>query len=389
MNALMLHNFYQQPGGEDQSFLAEVDLLRRKGHFVDTFTTHNDGIKAMNPLAVAAKTLWNRDTCRQLDALFQRTCYDIAHFQNTFPLISPAAYYVAKAYGVAVVQSLRNYRLMCVNALFFRDGRVCEDCLGKTVAWPGVLHGCYRNSRAASAVVATMNAFHHLRGTWAHMVDVYIALTEFSKQKFIEAGLPANKIVVKPNFLVQDPGVGAGTGNYALFVGRLTPEKGIMTLLKAWKAIGKRLPLKIVGDGPLKNEVLKASEQQEGVDWLGLQHPNQVLHLMGEACFVIFPSEWYETFGRVAIEAFAKGTPVVAANIGAIAEIVHHGKTGLLFRPSDASDFAAQVEWLLSHPNEQKQMRQAARAEFEAKYTAAANYEMLQHIYQLAIDRAR
>lgn len=385
----MVHNFYQQSGGEDQVFQAEMALLQARGHRVNIYTAHNDTLNGMGAAVMAAKTLWNRHTYQQLDDLCYRGRYDVAHFHNTFPLISPAAYYAVKHHGIAVVQSLHNYRFTCLNALLFRDGRVCENCLGKKVAWPGVLYGCYRNSRAASAVVAAMNAVHRLRGTWAQMVDVYIALTEFSKQKFIEAGLPTSKIVVKPNFLAQDPGVGAGTGNYALFVGRLSPEKGIDILLKAWQVIDKRLPLKIVGDGPLRDSVLKACERMVGAEWLGRKQPADVWHLMGDATVLVLPSQWYEGMPRTIIEAFAKGTPVIASQLGGMQEMIEPRKTGLLFRLSDASDLAAQVEWLLSHPNEQKQMRQAARAEFEAKYTAAANYEMLQHIYQLAIDRAR
>src|SRR5205814_1104988 len=162
----------------------------------------------------------------------------VAHFHNTFPLISPAAYYAARAEGVGVVQTLHNFRLLCPNALFFRDGKVCEDCLGRPVAWPGVVHGCYRGSRAASAATAVMTAAHRALGTWRTAVDVYVALTEFSRQKFIAGGLPAEKIAVKANFVYPDPGPGAGAGGYAVFVGRLSAEKGVETLLAAWRPLG-------------------------------------------------------------------------------------------------------------------------------------------------------
>lgn len=390
MRITVAHNYYQQPGGEDASFEAEVALLRAQGHHVATYTAHNDAIGAMNPLAVAGKTVWNRDCYRSLDTLFRRGSFDVAHFQNTFPLVSPSAFYAAKANGVAVVQSLRNYRLICVNGLFFRNGRVCEDCLGKQVPWPGVVHACYRDSRAASSVVGGMLAFHGLRGTWSNMIDVFIALTEFSRQKFIEAGLPAEKIAVKPNFVTPDPGVGDGGGKYALFVGRLSPEKGVGTLLKAWEAIGSRLPLKIVGDGPLMDTVKRAAERSRGaVSWLGRKAPAEVYALMGDAALLVFASEWYETFGRVAIEAFAKGTPVVAAQFGAITEVVRHGDTGLHFHPGDADSLAAQVDWVLSHPSELARMRRSARAEFESKYTAAHNYQKLIEVYQRGLDHHR
>jgi glycosyltransferase involved in cell wall biosynthesis len=214
------------------------------------------------------------------------------------------------------------------------------------------------------------------------MVNTYIALTEFARQKFIQGGIPPEKIVVKPNFVSPNPSQGEGKGGYALFVGRLSPEKGLETLFTAWEKIGERLPLKIVGDGRLADRVASASKRLRGVEWLGRQSKEQVRSLMKEAQILVFPSEWYETFGLVAIEAFAKGTPVVAANIGAIAEVVESGRTGLHFRPSDPEDLASQVEWVLTHPTELAQMRREARSEFMAKYTAEQNYQMLMDIYE-------
>lgn len=209
-------------------------------------------------------------------------------------------------------------------------------------------------------------------------------LTQFARQKFIQGGFPAEKIVVKPNFVHRDPGVGTGSGGYALFVGRLSVEKGLDTLLAAWEELGTQLPLKIVGDGPLADRVIKAAEKLESVEWLGRKSMAEVYNLMGEATVVIFPSKWYETFGRVAVEAFAKGTPVIAANIGAIAELVEDGRTGLHFQPGNAVDLATQVEWALAHPQELATMRQEARKEFETKYTAKENYRQIMEIYNLA-----
>jgi glycosyltransferase involved in cell wall biosynthesis len=388
MNVLMGHNYYQQSGGEDHSFASEASLLEGRGHHVKRYTVHNDRIKEMNPLHLSHKTLWNHDTYRNLREIFSRSEFSIAHFQNTFPLISPSAYYAARDAGVPVVQSLRNYRISCVNGLFFRDGHVCEDCLGKFAPWDGVLHGCYRDSRAASGVGAGMLAFHKLRRTYQEMVDAYIALTEFSRQKLVEAGLPAEKIVVKPNFVHPDPGIGRGRGQYALFVGRLSEEKGLSTLLAAWGRIGGRLPLKIVGDGPLGDVVAESAQSLDGVERLGRKDLREVYELMADAVVLIFPSECYETFGRVAVEAFAKGTPVIAANLGGIGEIVEHGRTGFHFEPGNVDDLVAQVERVLSNGSALGPMRQAARAEYEAKYTAERNYEMLAKIYERAMAGA-
>jgi len=260
--------------------------------------------------------------------------------------------------------------------------------MGKAVPWPGVVHECYRGSLAASGVIATMLTVHRAMRTWTEMVDVYVALTEFARSKFIEGGLPAAKIVVKPNFVAPDPGRGQGGGGYALFVGRLAPEKGTGTMLAAWERLGTRIPLKIVGDGPLRDRVAGAAGRSN-VEWLGHRPVEEVHALMGKADMLVFPSEWYETFGRVAAEAFAVGTPVIAANIGAVAELVEHGRTGLEFRPGDPEDLVAQVEWALSHPAELRRMRDEVRAEFEAKYTAERNYRALMEIYESALERKR
>ena len=389
MTILMAHNQYQNFGGEDQSYAAESGLLEANGCKVLRYTLHNRQIQGMNPLMLAQATLWNKQVYRNLREIMKREHPKIAHFQNTFPLISPAAYYAAKVEGVPVVQSLRNYRLLCPNALFFREGHICEECMGRTVPWPAVAHACYRNSRAASAVVTSMLTLHRAIGTWSRMVDVYIALTEFARNKFIEGGLPKEKIVVKPNFVYPDPGQGDGKGGYALFVGRLSPEKGVDTLLRAWELLGGRISLKIVGDGPLAEKVKKTASNIYGIEWLGHRNMEEVYSLMGEAAFLVFPSEWYETFGRVAIEAFAKGTPVLAAKIGAVGEITENGRTGLHFRAGDPIDLAEKVDWLMSHPAQLARMRKEARAEYEAKYTAERNYRMLMEIYERAISVAR
>jgi glycosyltransferase involved in cell wall biosynthesis len=381
MHILTIHNRYQIRGGEDECHEAEVRILRERGHHVEVYEENNDRVAALSNFSKITKTIWSQEAYQTVKHLLKEQPYDVVHVQNFFPLISPSVYYAAKAEGVPVVQTLHNYRLLCPNALFFREGRVCEECLGQVIPYAGVLHGCYRNSQVASAGVATMLALHRAINTWTKMVDLYIALTEFARQKFIAGGLPADKIVVKPNFVSPEPAVGNGSGAYALYVGRLSVEKGIDTLLKAWEHLSPQIPLKIVGDGPLADQVVEAAKRHSHVEWLGRRPMSQVHDLMGEAKFLVFPSKWYETFGRVAVEAFAKGTPVIAANIGAIAELVDSGRTGLHFRPGDADDLAAKVEWMLANPVKLAHMRQEARAEFEAKYTANKNYQKLMEIY--------
>ena len=387
IRVLTVHNYYQQPGGEEQIWSTESALLESYGHEVMRYTLDNDQINGANPLLLAKNTVWNSGVYQELRSLIRQQKPQIAHFHNTFPMISPAAYYAVKDEGIPVVQTLHNYRLLCPNALFFRQGQVCEDCLGKTFSLPGVVHGCYRGSRPASAVVAATMAFHSLVGTWSQAVDVFIAYSRFAMDKFIQGGLPAQKLAFKTNFLHPAPQPSTGEGGYALFVGRLSVEKGLGVMINAWRQLGGKIPLKIVGDGPMAGLVTEAVKEMPEIEWLGRIPLEQVYEVVGNAAFLVFPSEWYETFGRVAIEAFAKGTPVVASKIGAITELIDHQRTGLHFSPSDPKDLADKVEWLLAHPQELSRMRQEARAEFEAKYTAADNYKRLIEIYQSAISK--
>ena len=389
MRVLMAHNFYQQPGGEDQSFASEAALLEAEGHEVLRFTCHNDDIGARSSIGLAADTVWSRESARRLRTILRSGPFDVAHFQNTFPMISPSAYYAARREGVPIVQSLRNYRLLCPNALFYRDGRVCEDCLSKSIPWPGVIHRCYRGSLGASAVTAAMLTVHRMMATWTEVVDVYIASTEFSRQKFIEGGLPGDRIALKPNFVYPDPGPGLGQGGFALYVGRLTAEKGVDTLLGAWETLGKKLPLKVVGGGPLAPRVEEMARRSPGVEWLGSKRPQEVYDLMGSAVVLVFPSQWYETFGRTIVEAFAKGTPVIVSRLGGMVDLVAHGRTGLHFRAGDAADLVTQVETLLGDPVRLALMRREARLEFERRFTAEQNYGLLMAAYELARERRR
>ncbi|ASC72109.1 Glycosyltransferase Type 1 [Halomicronema hongdechloris C2206] len=382
MKILSVHNKYKVRGGEDESSAAENHLLSEKGHTVSLYEKSNHDIAHLNPIRLAGRTIWSQTTYNDICELLEHTSHDVVHVQNFFPLISPSVYYAAQANKVPVVQTLRNYRLLCPNALFFRQGKVCEDCLGKPIPYPGILHGCYRNDRAATAATAAMSVIHTTLNTWQNQVDLFITLTQFARKKFIEGGLPPEKIVVKPNFVHPDPGLGSGQGEYALYVGRLSVEKGLDTLLSAWKLLRSPVPLKIVGDGPLADQVAEVTTRLPNIEWLGRRPMAEVHNLMGEAQFLVFPSKWYETFGRVAVEAFAKGTPVLAADLGAIAELVENERTGLRFCPGNAVDLADKVDYLLAQPKRLEEMRRSARAEFESCYTADLNHQQLIQIYE-------
>ncbi len=386
MKVFLLHNFYQQIGGEDLVFAEEGQLLESRGHEVIRYRAHNDQVDAVSKIALAAKTIWNPRAYSEVRRLIRRERPQVVHVHNTLPLLSASVYYAARAEGLPVVQTLHNYRLMCPGSLCFRDGRICTDCVGRTVPLPAVRHACYRGSRTTTAAVATMLSVHRMLGTWQQQIDVYITPTSFARDLFVQAGLPAQKLVVKPNFVDPDPGPGSGAGGYALFVGRLSVEKGIQTMLDAWRIVGHQVPLHIVGDGPMSDVVAGATSNIPGVRWLRRRNREEILALLRDATCLIFPSDWYETFGRVIVEAFAAATPVIAAGHGAAAELVRDEVTGHHFRPGDPSELAAKVVLLHSAPAMQARMRAAARREFETLYTADINYRSLMTIYDRAMS---
>ncbi len=384
----MVHNRYQQRGGEDEVFANECALLRSRGHEVLEYVEDNARIPSMSRWSLGIGTIWSRPSARRLAGFLAQHRPDVAHFHNTFPLLSPSVYSAARSLGIPVVQTLHNYRLLCCNGVLMRDGHVCEDCVSRTLPWPGVLHSCYRSSAVASATVSAMSKVHSLLGTWREMVHVYIAASEFSRRKFVDGGLPDHRVAVKPNFVITDPGTGEGSGPYALYVGRLSPEKGVSTLIAAWKRLGERLPLVIAGDGPESQSVREAAQQLPNVEWLGWQPKERIWELMKGARLLIIPSVCYENFPAVLAEAFAVGLVPVASNLGSLSSIIEHRRTGLHFQPADAEDLVRQVDWLLAHPGELEQMRRNVRLEYEAKYTAETNYRMLIEIYQRAIAEA-
>jgi glycosyltransferase involved in cell wall biosynthesis len=388
MKVLLAHNRYIQPGGEDAAFAAECALLRRSGHQVIELVQDNRRVRALGAAATAVRAVWSSVTRDALSRILDRERPAVAHFHNTFPLLSPSVYYACRETGTPVVQTLHNYRLVCANALLYRDGRVCEECVGKRTQWPGVLHACYRGSRLQSAGVAAMVGVHRAMGTWRSRVDLYVALSEFARRKFIEGGLPAERIAVKPNFVYPDPGGGGGEGSYALYAGRLSPEKGFGTLLDAW-ARTRSVPLVIAGDGPLLARARAFAERRSlaHVRVAGRCSWEDVVALMKGARFLVMPSDCYESFPMVIGEAFACGLPVLTTSLGSAGELVTSGRTGLHFPAGDARGLADTAQWLWSRPAETRRMGREARAEFEARYTAERNYPLLLDIYARARER--
>jgi glycosyltransferase involved in cell wall biosynthesis len=391
MKVLMLHCRYKEPGGEDLAVASEEQLLATRGHTVLPYRRNNAEIE---PLPIVQKavlpltTVWSNKSLAAVRHFALDHHPDVAHFHNTFPLISPSAYSACRSAGIPVVQTLHNYRLLCPGTTLSRDGKPCERCLGKGIAWPAARFACYRGNRTASGTVAAMLAIHQILGTWTKRVDLYIALSNFARDKFIAGGLPASKIVVKPNFVHPDPGSDRNVSGYALFAGRLSAEKGLRTLLAAWKQLGSKIPLRIAGDGPLRGELEGLVQRLGlgGVEFLGHLDRPSVFAAMKRARFMVVPSECYENLPMTLVEAFACGTPTIVAGLGALQEMVADQRTGIHFVPGSIEALACKVEWAWTHPREMEEIGHAGRAEFLAKYTAERNYEMLMDIYTRAIE---
>jgi glycosyltransferase involved in cell wall biosynthesis len=385
----LVHNTYLIQGGEDVVFWQERDLLRTAGHEVIEYQKFNSEMQQYSTaqrLTLIGRTVWSKDSHREFSELLQQHRPDIVHVHNTFPLISPSILWACHEQNVPVVHTLHNYRLFCPGANFIRDGKPCEDCTHGSL-WQSVAHGCYRESRSQTAAVALMLSVHRARKTWNTTVDRYIALTEFSRSKFVSNGIPADKVVVKPNCVDPDPGKRTGKGSYALFAGRVSREKGALTLLKAWQQLPRTIPLRIMGDGPALQEVQNQAREQglTNITFIERQPREKVIEAMKGARFVIFPSELYENFPLTILESFACGVPVLASKLGAMQEIVEEGRTGMFFTPGDSAALARAVTQAWERQDYMKALGDRARQEFEQKYTSAINYRNLMNIYQQVI----
>lgn len=390
MKIVLVHNTYLIQGGEDVVFWQERNLLRAGGHEVLEYQRFNSEMQqysVVRRITLIGRTAWAADSHREFSDLLRKHRPDVVHVHNTFPLISPSILWACREQGVPVVHTLHNYRLLCPGANFIRDGKPCEDCTHGNLL-QSVAHGCYRDSRTQTAAVALMLSVHRLRKTWTRTVDRYIALTEFSRSKFVNNGIPAKKITVKPNCVDPDPGKRVGEGSYALFVGRVSREKGAHTLLKAWRQLPQDFALRIIGDGPALAEV-QAEARAHGlsnITFVERQPRERVIEAMKGARFVIFPSELYENLPLTIIEAFACGVPVIASKLGAMQEIVDDNRTGMFFSPGDAESLARAVTRAWQEPDYTKRLGDFARQEFENKYTAAINYKNLMNIYRQVIE---
>jgi glycosyltransferase involved in cell wall biosynthesis len=383
MKILFVHNAYQQAGGEDAVVRAEVALLRRNGHTVRTYWRSNVELNDAGAARAGCAALWSRRAAQDVENMCVLFEPDVLHVHNTFFVISPSVYWVAARRRIPVVQTLHNFRLLCPQGTFLRNGKVCEDCVGKQ-PWRAVTRSCYRGSALQSSLLAGVTSGHAAIGTYRHKVTRYIALSAFARARFIAGGLPADRIRIKPNFVdaaampAQDRSRRGG-----LFVGRLSVEKGIVTLLEAMRMLDGG-GIRIAGAGPCADAVTA----QAGGACLGLLGSDEVAAQMRSAAFLVLPSIGHEQMPMTVLEAFAHGLPVIASRLGALPDIVRDGVTGLLVEPGNAADLAAKIGWARTHPERLQAMGDAARAEYESKYTASNNYHLLMDIYEDAIAAA-
>ena len=386
MRVLVVHNAYQQRGGEDAVVESEIAMLRAHGHAVELYARSNTDLGKMGRIDAAIQTLWSSRTTSELTALIDSFRPNLVHVHNTMPLVSPSVYWVAHKRGVPVVQTLHNFRLLCPQALLLREGRVCEDCVGK-LPWRGVVHRCYRDSAAQTGVLSLMLGLHRMMGTWDRKVTRYIALNDFARDKYIEGGLPAERISVKPNFvdIPNRPSADRGSREGLLFVGRLSEEKGIAVLIDAFRRLPPGQRLRVVGDGPLAPML----QGIEGIEHLGAMPAEAVYSEMRRAVALVLPSIWYENYPRTIVEAFACGLPVLGSNLGAIPSIVKSGQTGRLFAAGDAEALAECLQSAVRDVPALARLGIAARGYYEAELTPLVNYGQLTLVYNQAIAQHR
>ncbi|WP_284123830.1 glycosyltransferase family 4 protein [Parerythrobacter aestuarii] len=395
LRILQVHNYYgsSAPSGENGVVDLERAVLLEAGHDVRLFSRHSDTIRAQGALGLlkgAVSTPWNKaaadDLCQQV-AGFQPA---IVHTHNTFPLISPAIFKALRGKAARVL-TLHNYRLFCPAGIPMREEKVCTLCLDRHSAWPALRHGCYRNSRLATAPLALTVELHRRIGTWANEVDAFIVLSEFQKELMAEAGLPADKLHVKPNFYTGNPSVtdwGDRSGEI-VFVGRLSREKGVHTLLEAWRHWGADAPrLKLFGDGDDREELMRQSVGLP-IEFAGQVSPKEAVAAIANARLMVLPSEWFEGFPMVIAEAFAHGTPIAASEIGPLDTIVRTAGAGTSFPAANARVMQARIAELWSDQAALARCSSNARTAFEQHFTAEATVSRLREIYAAAQEESR
>lgn len=383
MRVAIVHGRYRQLGGEDNVVEQEMELLQSRGVEVVPFIRDNSSFPSEGSARVAIEAIWSRGIAAEFDRFLRSERPDIIHVHNTFPFLSPAVFSVADRQNIPAVLTLHNYRLLCPAATLFRNGSPCEDCVSRSWAWPAVSHGCYRESRAATAAVAAINSIHQALGTWTRSISAYIALTDFARDVYERGGLPPDRLHVRPNYVSDPTELASAVGDArarAMFIGRISEEKGVRILTREWQKVGA--PLDVYGDGPLLEDLRKSSPA--GIRFHGFVGRDRALEAMRGAAFLVVPSIWYEAFPLVVLEAFSLGVPVLASNVGSLSEVVQHELTGLHFEPDRTDSLAHAAIRLLKDRQFRERLGANARAAYLARYTPEIAYKRLLDIYETA-----
>jgi glycosyltransferase involved in cell wall biosynthesis len=390
LHVLVVHNRYRsaQPSGEDRVVDQEMALLAAAGHQVTAFERHSDDIASMSLLdrtSVPLRVPWNAAVRAELSARLRAERPDVVHIHNTFPLLSPSVVAACVDVGVPTVATLHNYLQVCPSGTLYRAGRVCTDCTNR-FPLPALRHGCYRGSRLAT-VPLTINMLAHRR-RWSGVASLF-CISDAQRKILIQAGMPAQRLVVKHNFVV-DPGIRrTEPGEHLLYLGRMTEEKGLRLLMAAWDLIaasgGIGVPLVLAGTGPLEEALRRWAQRRNDIHYLGLRSRNECAELLGRSTAVVAPSAWMESFGLVVVEAMAAAVPAVAAAHGAFVELVHDGVTGLLHRPGDVVSLAECLRRVQVEVDRNLALGAAARRCYENRFTPAVGLAALLAGYQAAI----
>ena len=381
MRILLVHNTYQQFGGEDTTFLNEQAQLRQAGHEVTTLVFSNaDAAGLAGKLGLAWRSIYNPASARAVRQAILAHQPDVMHVHNFFYVASPAIFWAAKRLGVPVLVTVQNYRLICAGAYLLRQGAICEVCVASTLPLAGIRHACHRGSHVQSAQLTLNTAINKWLGSYRNTVARFITVTEFNRQKLIQSSLQLadGQVVAKPNAVADAGFVPAAQrkGNY-LFVGRLSTEKGIATLLAAATQAG--FGLDICGGGPLQGAVEAAAAAAPNIVYHGFQTREQVLARMQAARALLFTSVWYEGLPLTILEGFSTGLPVLISNLGNLNEIVTDGQDGLHFAAGNAAALAAAIATF--EVADRHALGLGARATYERRYTPATNLAALEQIY--------
>ncbi len=391
MKILFIHNFHRSgaPSGDNNVVKNEIALLRENGSEVDLFGKYNDDIDKWHIFKKARlyfEIPWSTSAQKETATILDNRSYDIVHIHNIFPQFSISIYKILRKMDLPFVHTLHDFRLFCANAFLFRNGRVCELCSTKNYLY-SVKYRCFQSSFLKSIPLAFMMKYHKKNASTIHP-DYYIALTPFAKSKLMEFGICERKIVLKPNFIQENRSFSEKKGEYALFVGRLSTEKGINLLLQCLdNPQCSKLTVKIVGGGPLYNYVKEKVGRLNlnRVELLGMRLHNETQEFIKHAKFLIMPSVWFEGFPMTLVESMAVGIPVVASDIGALGYLIRNYETGILSKAGDVTDLRDKIVWLWDNPDECRRMGENARREYEEKYTPEKNYKTLMEIYEKAI----